>query len=147
MVKAKEGRGRPSAYTDAIADAICERIATGESLTAICADDGMPHQATVFRWLADPRYSDFRDRYACAREAQGDTKFDQVGDMAHMAVRGQVEPQAAKVFIDAIKWQAAKLAPKKYGDKVTTELTGKDGGAIEVASSVAIYELPSNGRD
>lgn len=126
MAKAKGGKptGRPSSYTEAIADAILERIASGESLTAICATEGMPHISTVFRWLADPERSAFRDSYARAREVQGDTKFDQVGDMAHMAVRGQVDPQAAKVFIDAIKWQAAKLAPKKYGDKLDLNHSG-----------------------
>ena len=122
--------GRPSTFTNEIADTICERIAAGESLLSICSSDGMPHQATVFRWLADEKYAAFCDMYACAREVQGDTKFDQVGDMAHSVVSGQVDPQAARVFIDAIKWQAAKLSPRKYGDKV--EHTGKDGGALVV---------------
>jgi hypothetical protein len=30
----------------------------------------------------------------------------------------------------AAKWLASKLAPKKYGDKVTVELSGPDGGPI-----------------
>jgi len=145
MAKAKGAEakptGRPSSYSDAIADAILERIASGESLTAICADEEMPSHVSVFRWLADPEREDFRKRYACAREAQGETKFDQVGDTALMALRGQVDPQAAKVFIDAIKWQAAKLAPKKYGDKVTQEVTGKDGGAIETTLRVEFVDV------
>src|SRR5271169_4511560 len=44
--------GRPSAYSDKIAEAICDRLVDGESLRAICADPGMPARATVFRWLA-----------------------------------------------------------------------------------------------
>lgn len=39
--------------------------------------------------------------------------------------------QVVKLRIWARQWRAAKLAPRKYGDKITTELTGKDGGAIE----------------
>jgi hypothetical protein len=45
-------RGRPSEYSDKIAEAICERLLNGESLRAICADPAMPARATVFRWLA-----------------------------------------------------------------------------------------------
>jgi len=33
-------RGRPSEYSDKIAEAICERLLNGESLRAICADSG-----------------------------------------------------------------------------------------------------------
>jgi hypothetical protein len=43
-------RGRPSDYTDDIATAICDRLAKGESLRAICATEGMPDKATVLRW-------------------------------------------------------------------------------------------------
>jgi hypothetical protein len=39
-------RGRPSAYSDKIAEAICDRLVDGESLSAICADPGMPGKAT-----------------------------------------------------------------------------------------------------
>jgi hypothetical protein len=41
--------------------------------------------------------------------------------------------QVVKLRIWARQWRAAKLAPRKYGDKITTELTGKDGGPIETA--------------
>ena len=41
-------RGRPSAYNDRIAEAICDRLVDRESLRAICADPGMPSKATVF---------------------------------------------------------------------------------------------------
>lgn len=44
--------GRPSSYCTELADEICERLACGESLRTICADDGMPHRTTVIRWLS-----------------------------------------------------------------------------------------------
>ena len=56
--------GRPSAYSDKIAEAICERLINGESLRAICADPRMPAKATVFRWLASNQ--EFRRSYALA---------------------------------------------------------------------------------
>jgi hypothetical protein len=55
-------RGRPSAYCAEIAMTICDRLADGESLRAICADPGMPHKATIFRWLG--RHEDFSPNHA-----------------------------------------------------------------------------------
>jgi hypothetical protein len=34
-------------------------------------------------------------------------------------------------MIDTRKWILAKMAPKKYGDKVIQELSGPDGGPIQ----------------
>ena len=72
--------GRPSSYTDEVADAICERIADGQSLRSICEIEGMPNKATVFRWLTVNEA--FRDQYARARETQADTIFDEILDIA-----------------------------------------------------------------
>ena len=63
-------RGRPSAYNDRIAEAICDRLVDRESLRAICADPGMPAKATVFRWLASNE--EFRQSYAFARACQAE---------------------------------------------------------------------------
>jgi hypothetical protein len=32
--------------------------------------------------------------------------------------------------MDARKWEASKLKPKKYGEKLNLEATGKDGGPL-----------------
>ena len=39
--------------------------------------------------------------------------------------------QHRSAMVDTRKWLLSKRAPKKYGDKIQTELTGADGGAIE----------------
>ena len=62
--------GRPSSYTDARARVICDRMHDGETLTDICADDDMPHRATVYRWLDEPAREGFRDSFARARTGQ-----------------------------------------------------------------------------
>jgi membrane protein implicated in regulation of membrane protease activity len=38
--------------------------------------------------------------------------------------------QRSRVRIDARKWKASKLAPKKYGEKI--QHAGHDGGALTV---------------
>jgi hypothetical protein len=52
-----------------IAEAICVRIASGESLSAICEDEGMPHRATVSSWAEQA--PQFRAQLHKARAAAG----------------------------------------------------------------------------
>jgi len=138
--------GRPSSYTKEIGDKICERLALGESLRTICDDDDMPSRRAVIRWLASGN-EPFRLQYAQAREAQADSLFDEILEIADdgqndwMERRGQDDAgwiangeniRRSQLRIDARKWMAGKLAAKKYGDKITNEHTGVDGGPIQV---------------
>lgn len=135
--------GRPTDYSAEYCDAICERLADGESLRAICSDDEMPNRATVFRWLN--KYKEFSDQYARAREEQAEALADDLVDIAdeqctmvradkHGTKADDDEGNTEVVFdatavarnrlrIDARKWVAAKLKPKKYGDRVDSTVT------------------------
>lgn len=131
---------RPSEFSQAVADAICEEIADGKSLRSICAADDMPARSTVFKWLADPARSDFVDQYARAREAQAEALFEDILDIADdgsndYTVKKRPDGseydafdaehvQRSKLRVDARKWMVAKLAPKKYGDKLELEHSG-----------------------
>jgi hypothetical protein len=131
---------RASGFTQAIGDAICERLSDGESLRSICDSEDMPNKATVFRWLAADEA--FRDQYAAAREAQADAMVDDMLDIADdgrndwMAKRndaGEVTAwqengealRRSALRIDARKWLAGKMQPKKYGDKVQLDHSGE----------------------
>ncbi len=61
--------GRPSTYSQEIADEVCRRLAGGESLRAICRDEGIPDESTVRLWALDDR-DGFAAQYARAREVQ-----------------------------------------------------------------------------
>ncbi len=50
-------RGRPVTYTAVVAETICQRLASGESLRAICRDESQPGESTVRGWVAWPRLS------------------------------------------------------------------------------------------
>lgn len=136
---------RPSSYSVKVADAICERLAEGKSLNSICASDDMPHKATVFRWLS--AYDEFRDQYARAREAQADALVDEMIDIADDGSNDWMEKRNADgenigwtengealrrsdIRIKTRQWVAAKLRPKKYGEKLA--LTDGEGGPLKV---------------
>lgn len=125
---------RPSSFTEEMGDRICELLAEGQSLRAICSADDMPSQSAVFRWLADERRATFRQQYARAREAQADALFGEMLDIADDGSNDWMERrrqdgstdevlnsehvQRSKLRIDARKWMASKLNPKVYGDKL-----------------------------
>ena len=67
-------------FSQELFDAICDRIATGESLRSVCKDEDMPNQTTVFKWLANS--DTLSKQYARAREAQADAIFDEALDIA-----------------------------------------------------------------
>ena len=131
---------------------ICDRIANGESLRQICDDEGMPAASTVFLWLnADETFS---EQYARAREAQADAIFDEILLIADDGRNDWMERKnsdgqnigwmengealrRSQLRIEARKWMAGKMKPKKYGDKITNEHTGVDGAPI---SFKTVYE-------
>lgn len=122
--------GRPSTYTDDIADKICELLCEGMSLRQICEDEDMPNRATVFRWLS--KNESFRDQYARAREEQAEAYADEIVQIAdekavvvdvdeHGEVEIGLDPANIarnRLRVDARKWVASKLLPKKYGERV-----------------------------
>lgn len=110
--------GRPPLeFTEEIADRILHGIAEGNSLVSILKeDDELPSYTTVMKWLR--QNPEFAANYARAREDQADHDADKIGDIAERVVKGEVDPQAARVAIDAYKWAAGKRKPKVYGEKM-----------------------------
>ena len=138
--------GRPSTYTQDTADAICAQLASGLPLTKICNAADMPGLATVYKWLIVNE--GFRDIYARAREDQADTLADQIIEIAddgtHDDIDGEVQQdniQRSRLRVDARKFIAAKLKPRKYGDLVKHEHGGADGAPIPVSITVS-YDKP-----
>lgn len=143
---------RPTDYTEGMALVICGRLADGESLKAICADPEMPGRSTVYQWLvAQPA---FADMYARAREEQADTLADEIVAIADEAdvstsgdgeeVRLQLDATAVarnRLRVDARKWVAAKLKPRKYGDRIAQEVSGPDGGPVETVTRFKLADL------
>lgn len=118
-------------------DKILERISDGESLKSICDDKDMPSRMSFFRWIASDK--ELEKRYKYAREEQADAIFDEVlciaddarndwmaandGDNAAYKLNGE-HVQRSRIRIDARKWVAGKLRPKKYGDKLDLNHSG-----------------------
>jgi len=129
----KDFRGRLITYTPAIGAEICRRLSEGETLIAICRGEGAPKYATVLRWLRV--LPEFADAYAEARQLAADYLFDEAREVALASRPATVWVDRLK--FDVIRWQAARIAPRKYAEKVlNTE---------EIATLRAIREGRENG--
>jgi hypothetical protein len=103
---------------------ILDAIANGKSLRAICKEIGVHHSAASTAMRTD---DDLASQYARAREERADYYAESILTTAQATLAGRFKPDAARVAIDAFKWTASKMAPKKYGDKVQTEHSGAVG--------------------
>lgn len=119
--------GRPSDYTEEIGHKICSLIGMGKSLNSICGKDEdekneFPCRATVYAWFTKEK--EFLDNYTRAKDDSADADGDKIASIVEDVLSSDVDPAAARVAIDALKWMAGKKRPKKYGDKMQTEHSG-----------------------
>lgn len=84
-------------------------------MTKILKKKGMPCYETVCRWLRKGENEEFSEMYARAREDQADNMADQIVEISD---NEEEDPQRSRLKIDARKWVASKLKPKRYGDKI-----------------------------
>jgi len=106
-------------FDQAIADQVCERIANGDSMGQACKALKL-NITTPYDWFA--KSTQLADRYARALAMRADRKAERIDELAEACIAGDVEPNAARVAIDAHKWTASKLAPKKYGDRMQSDI-------------------------
>ena len=123
--------GRPSSYTETVADEICEYLAKGKSLVWVTNLEGMPDYTTVMRWRRDNE--DFRMRYERACEDRGINSGDRVAELIDQVLSGEYPPDVARVALDNLKWMACKYYPKMFGDKQQVDVRvdlGKSAASV-----------------
>lgn len=125
--------GRPSEFTQEVADRICSELSEGKSLRTVCLAEEMPDKATVFRWLRENK--SFCDQYTQAKDESALADEEILQDLGDEAIRvsQEVDAKAANAVVSAyklkadnLKWAMSKKKPKKYGDKVDMTTNGKD---------------------
>jgi hypothetical protein len=117
LAAGRDRRGRWSTFTPELGREICERIANGESLKAVGQDPAMPCAATILRWAAE--FPDFGNDYAHARQLMADVLFDEAREVALGTTPATV--WADRLRFDTIRWMTARMAPKKYCERVVVE--------------------------
>lgn len=124
--KTKEPKkmGRPTKYTPQLADEICDAIASSELGLAhlVAAHPHWPERQNIFLWIR--KYPDFRDKYARAKEDQTEVCVEYMQEVMNEPHKWEdpetglckVDVPMLRLKMDTMKWHAAKLKPKKFGD-------------------------------
>jgi len=139
--------GRPSIYNAELAASILIRISNGESLRSITKDEGMPTQSSVYLWLLQK--PDFSEQYTRAREEQADTLADEILAIADEPPSEVVDDRGVsrtdsgwvswqKNRVDARKWVASKLKPKKYGESL--KVGGDKDNPLAVTVGTEVFD-------
>ena len=127
-------RGRPSDYSFQVAISICARLAEGKSLRAICSEAGNARQGHRFPLDRTPQGVS-RRVHTRLRASGGEDLADEMIEMIEIAddpcvwvekigadgraVRVLDHENLARVRLrmKALERQAARMAPRKYGNR------------------------------
>jgi len=132
----KDGRGRPTKYSDELADEVCLRIATSKDGIHKIANEFGVGAWTLFNWKYEHEY--FSHNYARAKELQAEFLKQQIIDIADDSSDDEQVDQFGNVklnreFVERSKlkvqtrqWLMGRLAPREYGDKKQEEDTPKE---------------------
>lgn len=121
-------------FTQELFDSICSEISTSNrGLVSICKDKSL-NAKTFYDWIKED--SDLSNKYARAKELQAEYLAEEIILIADDSSRDTIihEETGTESFnsefaarsrlrVDARKWIASKLYPKKYGEKVQNEVT------------------------
>lgn len=149
MESEKKQRGRPTVeVTEEMQDEFCRLITTARvGMHRLLKDNGLPSWEIMFdRLNNDPI---FYSKYARARDAQAEFLAAEINEVANERLSGKktretkdgtfVEEydnvERAKLIVDAMKWTASKLKPKKYGNNTGIDLN-LDQETIQIVKTV-----------
>ncbi len=134
MPEPKKIRRAHIKYSPEVAARVCERVATHPvGLRKLCdMYDDMPDKEAILDWRY--KYPDFAANFNISKQFQAEIMAEEMNDLCEVPTyfdrqgiervdAGRVACQKLKV--DSIKWQAARLAPRMYGDRSVVETTVK----------------------
>lgn len=121
--------GRPTKYTRALAEEIAAAIASSELglIHLVNQNPHWPDRATIFTWRRI--HDEFRDMYTRAKEDQTEVVVEYMQEVMNEPHKWKdqetgltrIDVPMLRLKMDTMKWQAAKLKPKKFGDNKVQE--------------------------
>lgn len=130
-------------FSQEVADAVCSRIANGESLRKAAKAQGTSLPAFLDWCNARPELA---DQYARAMATRMELMAEEIleisdesittvnydGDNVELSL-DSTAVQRNRLRVDTRKWLMSKMAPKKYGDKMDVNHAGTVSLAHELA--------------
>ena len=145
--------GKPPVKSPELLETLCDAISIGASAHAACKKIGIDRR-TLYKWLAEDE--EFGHMYARAKEDGVDYLAEEIIEIADYAREdtyttddGTVKVdneivRRSQLRIDARKWYAAKLAPRKYGERVFRP--DEDDGNAPITNIEIVFVQPNGER-
>jgi hypothetical protein len=105
-------KGRHTKYSNELANEICQRLATGETIRSMSRTKGFPSRDSIHKWIL--KYPYFADLYMLARKLHVQYMQDEILDLADdpAMAESMVMLNWARIRIDSRKFLLAKVLPK-----------------------------------
>lgn len=141
--------GRPSTYTQELADKICEELALGKSMRTVTEPEDMPAMSSVFKWLRENKQ--FSEQYEIAKQESADAMAEELlyisdtpvmGEIKTIKANGDIEIKQDEMLghrrlqVDSRKWLMSKMKPKKYGDKIDVTSGGEKIAPVPILGGI-----------
>jgi hypothetical protein len=130
----KRRPGQPTKYNLQLATEICNAIASSHhGLFELCEQNPhWPPRSCIFLWLR--KYKEFTDMYTKAKEDQTEVCVEYMQSLMnepHKHYDEELKRDVCDIGMmrlksDAIKWQTAKLKPRKYGEAKQEEIVSQE---------------------
>src|SRR4051812_6135696 len=125
--------------TSSNAERICALLAEGYTLRQIARELSFRSASAIVNWANED--AAFRERYVRAMELRSERMAEEIVEISDdgsndwMKRQGLIVPdhenvQRSRLRVDTRKWLLSKMLPKKYGDRVTQEITGDAGAPL-----------------
>ena len=112
--RSERSHNRAMAFDQAKA---CELIADAVPLRQVARQLGLSSAARIAERVVDD--PEFATQYARAMDARSEKLADEIVEIADDP---DLDPNDKRVRVDARKWIASKLKPKKYGDRIQQDV-------------------------
>lgn len=136
----------PAAYSPQDRERIIAQVqegmrTNGQSLREACKEAGISHP-TILRWIVedDAAGGDLSDQFARAR---GDLRTLVAEDVIGISDNTEEDPASRRVRVETRLKVLARLAPKRWGEKLQNEHSGPGGGPIPIARELTEEQLLS----
>lgn len=145
IIMSEKGKaGRPSKYSQEIADAVCAEMIDGYDMIEACERVGVS-KVSVWRWMTT--HPEFEVQCARAREILTDVRLRRIRDKIKDAQDRGVDPALLRIEVSFEQWHAEKISPR-YHQKLRSEVTGANGGPVQVqTTSVDVEDLSPEQRE
>ena len=130
-------------YSEELAQQIFDMMASGHDVVETCQLLKIPAR-TFYNW--QDQHPEFGRLCVRGREALADYDAKRIRD--EISTINKDNANAKRVSISALQWFAERRAPRAYGNKQTTEITGKDGGPVQIeAKTINVEQLDDDALD